>query len=79
MHLRSASTPHTCEYCGYVGKPLRSARWLAWLAAAVWLVPLAFLLQGFWPFFLLPAIAITAWAVLAARRVCPHCGKPWTG
>jgi hypothetical protein len=43
----------------------------------VWLLPLGFLSQGFWPFFLLPSIAITVWAVSAVRRVCPGCGKPW--
>jgi len=53
--------------------------WLAWLAVLVWLLPLGFLMHGLWPFFLLPSIAITAWAASAVRRSCPQCGRPWRG
>jgi hypothetical protein len=66
-----------CVHCGYTGRPQLRLAWLAWLALLVWLLPLGFLSLGFWPFFLLPSIAITAWAVTTVRRVCPRCGQPW--
>jgi len=66
-----------CAHCGYTGRSRWKPAWLAVLALLVWLLPLGFLSQGFWPFFLLPSIAITAWAVTAVRRVCPGCGKRW--
>jgi hypothetical protein len=66
-----------CVHCGYRGRPGWRPGWLALLAVLVWLLPLGFLSQGFWPFFLLPSIAITAWAFTAVRRVCPGCGRPW--
>jgi hypothetical protein len=66
-----------CVHCGYRGRPAWRPAWIAVLAVLVWLLPLGFLSQGFWPFFLLPSIAITAWAVSAVHRVCPGCGKPW--
>ena len=66
-----------CSHCGVTGKLCLRPAWLAWLALLVWLLPLGFLSLGFWPFFLLPSIAITAWALTAVRRVCPGCGKRW--
>ena len=66
-----------CAHCGVTGKPRLRPAWLAWLALLVWLLPLGFLSLGFWPFFLLPSIAITAWALTAVCRVCPGCGKRW--
>ena len=41
------------------------------------MVPLGFLSLGYWPFFLLPAVALTAWAWIAARSLCPACGARW--
>lgn len=64
-----------CTHCGSTGRPRWRPAWLAVLAVLVWLLPLGFLSMGFWPFFLLPSIAITAWAFTAVRRVCPGCGK----
>jgi len=66
-----------CAHCGFTGRPRLRPAWLALLAVLVWLLPLGFLSMGFWPFFLLPSVAITAWAVSAVRRVCPRCGQPW--
>lgn len=66
-----------CAHCGYTGRPRLQPAWLVWLAVLIWLLPLGFLAHGLWPFFLLPSIAITAWAVTGVRRVCPGCGKPW--
>jgi hypothetical protein len=66
-----------CTHCGFTGRPRLRPAWLAVLALLVWLLPLGFLSMGFWPFFLLPSIAITAWAVGAVRRVCPDCCTPW--
>lgn len=66
-----------CAHCGHRGRPRLRPAWLAWLALLVWLLPLAFLSLGYWPFFLLPAIAISAWALGAVRRHCPRCGRPW--
>jgi len=63
-----------CEQCGYTGAARREGRGLVWLAALMWLVPLAFLSFGFWPFFLFPAIAISAWAYMAYQSRCPGCG-----
>jgi hypothetical protein len=67
-----------CAYCNSTGRPRRRPAWLLWLAVLVWLVPLGFLAQGYWPFFLLPAVAISAWATVAVRRTCPNCGRPWS-
>ncbi len=72
-----SATMKRCPHCGYQGKPARESLWLAWVAAAAWLVPLAFLTLGYWPFFLLPAIAVTAWAFIAVRPVCPACKAAW--
>jgi len=66
---------NSCPHCDYHGRPRLAPAWLAWLAVLVWLLPLGFLSMGFWPFFLLPSIALTAWAVSAVRRVCPQCGR----
>ena len=68
-----------CRHCGYTGRPRWSSRWLAVVAAVVWLIPLAFLSQGFYPFMVVPAIALTIWAAIAIKRVCPSCGKLWRG
>jgi hypothetical protein len=73
-----AFTMKRCPHCGYRGKPVRESVWLLWLAAAAWLVPLGFLAFGFWPFFLLPAAALSAWAWLAVRPQCPACRARWT-
>jgi hypothetical protein len=66
-----------CEHCGYTGPPDRQGIGLLWLAAFMWLVPIAFVSFGFWPFFLVPAVAVTAWAYISYRLVCPACGKSW--
>ena len=66
-----------CAHCSYHGSPAWRQAWLALLAVLVWLLPLGFLSMGFWPFFLLPSVAITAWAATTVRRVCPRCGQPW--
>jgi len=63
-----------CDQCGYIGAPRREGLGLVWLAAFMWLVPVAFLSFGFWPFFLLPAIAVSVWAYLAYQTRCPTCG-----
>ncbi len=39
--------------------------WLRLAALLAWLPPAAFFAAGYWPFLLLPAIAVTAWALLA--------------
>jgi ribosomal protein L37E len=57
-----------CAHCGFTGRSLLRPAWLVMLALLVWLLPLGFLL---------PSIAITAWAVTTVRRVCPRCGQPW--
>jgi len=51
--------------------------WLVPVTAIAWVIPLSFLSFGYWPFFLLPAVAITAWAVMAVRLRCPSCRQPW--
>jgi len=51
--------------------------WLAWVAGLVWLLPIGFLSMGYWPFFLLPSIAITAWAWFAVQFTCPVCRGNW--
>jgi hypothetical protein len=33
--------------------------------------------MGFWPFFLLPAVAITAWTLMGVRLRCPSCKQRW--
>jgi len=66
-----------CPHCEYRGRPRLQPAWLLWLALLVWLVPLGFLTAGFWPFLLLPSIAISAWALMAVRPVCPQCGRRW--
>lgn len=55
---------------------MREGLGLAWLAVFMWLVPLVFLSFGFWPFFLVPAIAISVWACMTYRLRCPGCGAP---
>lgn len=66
-----------CSTCGYRGQPRYEGVWVAWVAAVVWLVPLGFLSQGYWPFLVLPSIALTVWAVVSVRRICPVCRAPW--
>ena len=68
-----------CPHCGFAGPPRWTNTYIAVVAALVWLAPVAFLSQGWYPFLILPAIALTAWAVMAIRPVCPACGKPWRG
>jgi len=68
-----------CRHCGYAGRPRWANGHLAVLAALLWLVPLGFLVQGFYPFLIVPAMAVTVWAVMAVRRTCPSCGRPWRG
>ncbi|MCO6412283.1 MAG: hypothetical protein J5I92_06025 [Thiogranum sp.] len=46
------------------------------MTVGIWIVPLAFLAFGYWPFLLLPAIAVTVWAVFAIHLQCPACGAP---
>ncbi len=66
-----------CSHCGYVGKLELDQAWLMLAAVAAWIIPVVFYSFGFWPFFLLPAIAITAWAITAVRPRCPACKKRW--
>ena len=66
-----------CSNCGYTGGPQLEQAWLIPVAVVAWIIPLSFLAVGYWPFFLLPAIAITAWALLAVRLRCPSCKQPW--
>jgi hypothetical protein len=66
-----------CSHCDYSGRPRLEPAWLLWLALLIWLVPLSFLSMGFWPFLLLPSIAISAWAFMTVRPVCPQCGRRW--
>jgi len=61
----------SCAHCKYHGRPRLEPAWFAWLAVLVWLLPLGFLSLGFWPFFLLPSVVITAWVVTAVQRTCP--------
>ena len=68
-----------CRHCGYAGRPRWANGHLAVLAALLWLVPRAFLSQGFYPFLILPTIALTVWAALAIRPICPACGRPRQG
>ena len=65
-----------CHHCGYTGAPRREGLGLIVLAAFLWLLPAAFLVFGFWPFFLVPAIVLTAWAYLSYRESCPACRAP---
>lgn len=67
----------TCVHCDFRGRPRLRPAWLLWLAILVWLLPLGFLARGYWPFFLLPALAIDAWAATGVRRTCPRCGRAW--
>lgn len=71
--------PGHCPHCGYTGAPRWTNTYLAVVAGLLWVAPLAFLSQGFYPFLILPAIALTVWAVIAIRPVCPACGRPWRG
>lgn len=66
-----------CPHCNHSGRPRLEPAWLLRLALLVWLVPLGFLSQGFWPFLLLPSIAISAWAAMDVRPVCPRCQRRW--
>ena len=66
-----------CVQCGYRGRPIWRPAWPGVLALLVWLLPLGFLSLGYWPFFLLPSIAVSVWALATVRRVCPACGSPW--
>jgi hypothetical protein len=63
-----AGTMKCCAHRGYPGEPVRET---------VWLVPLVFLAAGYWPFFLLPAVAMTAWVWLGLRPLCPACRAHW--
>lgn len=65
-----------CTRCGYRGKPRPEPLWLLLVTVGIWIVPLAFLAFGYWPFLLLPAIAVTVWAVFAIHLQCPACGAP---
>lgn len=42
-------------------------RWV--LVMMVWMIPLGFLLSGYWPIGLFPAILVTLWASLTSRHV----------
>lgn len=66
---------HKCAYCGHTARPLLKNLWLIPVTLLVWLIPVAFLSHGYWPFFLLPAIAITIWSLIAVRRECVRCGR----
>lgn len=41
----------------------------------VWFIPIAFLSHGYWPFFLLPAIALTVWSLIVVKRECGRCRR----
>ncbi len=49
-----------------VRRPARN-RWLRAVAVLAWVPPLAFLGAGYWPFLLIPAVAISAWALTGAN------------
>jgi len=63
-----------CKHCGYSGRFSRQHTWLSGLAVVVWIIPLGFLAQGYWPFLIMPAILVTIWAMLSRVWVCPQCG-----
>lgn len=67
-----------CQKCGYSGRPELEQGWLIAVALIAWIIPLSFLSMGFWPFFLLPAVAITAWALMGVRLRCPSCKQRWS-
>jgi hypothetical protein len=64
-----------CTHCGSSGRLRLEPAWLLRLALLIWLVPLGFLSMGFWPFLLLPSIAVSAWAAMVVRPACPQCGR----
>lgn len=41
----------------------------------IWLIPIVFLSHGYWPFFLMPAVAMTVWSLIAVKRECNKCGR----
>ncbi|MGR9089310.1 MAG: hypothetical protein ACU85U_01875 [Gammaproteobacteria bacterium] len=65
--------PH-CPRCGECA----GSRWInvgpALLCAALWAVPVGFLMLGMYPFGLIAMIVATWWAVRRVQRVCAHCG-----
>ncbi|MGF1612595.1 MAG: hypothetical protein ACFCVA_01445 [Gammaproteobacteria bacterium] len=67
-----------CDRCGHRGPPHRSHPGRLLAVAFVWLIPLTFLLQGYWPFGIVPVTLLTVWAVLTNDRICPACGAPWS-
>lgn len=67
--------PHKCAYCGHTARPVHRNLWMIPVTLLVWLIPVAFLSHGYWPFFLLPAIAITIWSLIAVKRECARCGR----
>jgi hypothetical protein len=48
--------------------------WRLVLILPLWLVPLGFLSQGYWPFGILPLTLLTVWAALSVQKTCPICG-----
>ena len=65
--------PH-CPRCGESA----GSRWInvgpALLCAVLWVVPVAFLMLGMYPFGVIVMIVATWWAVRRVRRVCAYCG-----
>jgi hypothetical protein len=67
-----------CSHCGHDGR--RRLRHPGRLLAVglAWLIPLTFLMQGYWPFGIIPITLLTAWAVLTNERICYVCGASWS-
>lgn len=63
-----------CRHCGYQGKARRRHTWLSAVAAVLWVAPVSFLMLGYWPFLIVPAMVMTVWAWLARKSTCPRCG-----
>ena len=66
---------HKCAYCGHTDRPVLKNLWMIPVTVLIWLVPITFLSHGYWPFFLVPAIAVTVWSLIAVKRECTRCGR----
>ncbi len=67
---------YRCLSCGNVAPArLQNVKRLI-LILPLWVVPLIFLIQGYWPFGILPVTLVTAWALLSVEKTCSRCGAP---